>query len=264
MYVTLSPECLSDIVISVAAPIRKFYVVPTMPVAKLGEEVVALGSLTRISTIAKDLCFAGINIGVMKQEFQIVCRGIELCEQLRSIRLHSVVSVTGKLIQKPKPSGSQPKEPDSTEKILHYKNLELATTEILCLNSVGPDVHISKSHSFPPEKRYLQIRFDDGLKSRLLVRSKVASYIRRQLNIQFMEIETPILFKSSPEGAREFLVPSRKPGYAYALPQSPQQYKQTLMASGIKRYFQFAKCFRDEDLRADRQPEFTQVIFEAS
>jgi aspartyl-tRNA synthetase len=137
-------------------------------------------------------------------------------------------------------------------------------TEILCLNSVAADVHISKSHSFPPESRHLQIRFDDGLKKRLLVRSRVASYVRRQLSGQFMEIETPILFKSSPEGAREFLVPTRKPGYAYALPQSPQQYKQILMASGIRRYFQFAKCFRDEDLRADRQPEFTQVIIQVS
>ena len=114
---------------------------------------------------------------------------------------------------------------------------------------------------FPPELRHLQFRTDSSLRERIRLRSRLSAKIRQHMLDQaFDEIETPLLFKSTPEGAREFIVPTRRKGMAYALPQSPQQYKQILMASGIHRYFQFAKCFRDEDLRADRQPEFTQVF----
>lgn len=229
-----------------------------MPVAKLGEEAVALGFLSKITSISKDLCFAGIEISTF-QEFQVVCRGNALCEQLRSIRLHSSISVKGKLAQRRNPSSVEAKALDPSKTLGHWA-MELVATEITCLNTVAPDVHISKDHNYSPQSRHLQIRFDRTLNRRLQLRSKVAAYIRKYLTGGFLEIETPILFKSSPEGAREFLVPTRKAGYAYALPQSPQQYKQIIMATGIKRYFQFAKCFRDEDLRADRQPEFTQVI----
>lgn len=123
----------------------------------------------------------------------------------------------------------------------------------------------SNPQDLPPQFRYLQLR-TENLQTNLRIRSKAANLIRSIFvnDHDFVEIETPLLFKSTPEGAREFLVPTRSPDAFYALPQSPQQYKQLLMSSGFTKYFQIAKCFRDEDLRADRQPEFTQVDMEMS
>lgn len=183
---------------------------------------------------------------------------------LRTIKTNSAVSVTGFLLKKQDQlvridKGSPSQGPCGREPRVLADQLEIVLESIQCLNSFPDDIIVGRDSQFGAEARHLQIRFDEDLQRRLLFRSKVMKVVRSLLQ-DFQEIETPILFKSTPEGAREFLVPTRRAGYAYALPQSPQQYKQILMASGINRYYQFAKCFRDEDLRADRQPEFTQVL----
>lgn len=194
-------------------------------------------------------------------DFEILATNWKTGKKLRSIRHNSAISVTGITKYKHGPKGPPKQNPEHefANGRLHHKQIEIEIEEITCLNSFAPEIGSGPGHVYPPEDRHLQIRFDYKLQNTLFFRAEVANRVREDL-WDFYEIETPILFKSTPEGAREFLVPTRKSGYAYALPQSPQQYKQMLMASGISKYMQFARCFRDEDLRADRQPEFTQVF----
>ncbi|OIW24018.1 hypothetical protein CONLIGDRAFT_585244, partial [Coniochaeta ligniaria NRRL 30616] len=180
-------------------------------------------------------------------------------KDLRATPLHSPVAVTGVVKRIRLHKGP---EADKKPRILH---LEMDLESIQVLNPFPKDIIVSKGAKFPPSSRHLQIRFSEALRHRLIFRGDVMRLCQGLLkSVGFRQMETPMLFKSTPEGAREFLVPTRRKGFAYALPQSPQQYKQLLMASGIFRYFQFARCFRDEDLRADRQPEFTQLDLEMS
>ena len=140
--------------------------------------------------------------------------------------------------------------------------LIIRAIQITPLNEFPSKIIAKSETNFPPEQRHLQLRTKHHLRQTIRARSKAMAEMRKFMFMKgFDEIDTPLLFKSTPEGAREFVVPTRTKGMAYALPQSPQQYKQILMASGVSRYFQFARCFRDEDMRADRQPEFTQVLF---
>lgn len=148
---------------------------------------------------------------------------------------------------------------EGPSKVAALTTVEIEVIHASLLNEFPKDTILTPETIFPPEQRHLQLRTDPKLRWSLKQRAKAMQICRKALDDDFLEVDTPLLFKSTPEGAREFIVPTRQKGLAYALPQSPQQYKQILMASGIRNYFQFAKCFRDEDHRADRQPEFTQV-----
>ena len=198
--------------------------------------------------------------GIIQLIFEESNVGKEGFEKAAKLRSEFVVAVTGTVTKR---SGA-------INENLKTGEIEVVATDIRILSeSETPPFPIEENSKTKDELRlkyrYLDLRRPD-LQRNLILRSKVAMVARQFLADEgFLEIETPILIKSTPEGARDYLVPSRvHPGSFYALPQSPQVLKQLLMCSGYDRYFQIAKCFRDEDLRADRQPEFTQIDMELS
>ncbi|KAF2031274.1 aspartyl-tRNA synthetase [Setomelanomma holmii] len=183
----------------------------------------------------------------------------EAHKQLRSLKEWTPVFVRGKI------KNREPAKSDTHQGMHLIVDKELAVEYVLPLNDMSDEIIIKGDTVFGPEQRHLQLRTNRELRDNLYFRSRAVTRAKLFLGHEgWREYETPILFKSTPEGAREFLVPTRQKGLAYALPQSPQQYKQILMASGVTNYFQFARCFRDEDLRADRQPEFTQLDMEGA
>lgn len=183
----------------------------------------------------------------------------DLCGQARKLGREFVIQITGKVIERASKNSNMP-----TGEV----EIEVTTLNILNAAKLPPftiEDETDGGDDLRMQYRYLDIRRNPVLEN-LMLRHRVSTETRKYLDAQaFIEVETPYLIKSTPEGARDFVVPSRmNEGQFYALPQSPQTFKQLLMVGGIDKYYQIVKCFRDEDLRADRQPEFTQIDCEMS
>ncbi len=180
----------------------------------------------------------------------------------KTLRAQDVITVTGKVLKRPE-SMVNARTATGTIEVEAAEVTILSHAHDLPFDLSAENFNVDESVRL--KYRYLDLR-RPAMQAKMMLRSQLFNLMRQYLvSHEFVEIETPMLTKSTPEGARDFIVPSRlQPGKFYALPQSPQQYKQLLMVAGMERYFQFARCVRDEDLRADRGFEFTQLDLEMS
>lgn len=230
-------------------------------VPQIGETVTVMGWVQK-SRNKGGIIFVDLRdrSGILQLIFEEADCGAEHFAKAERLRSEFVIAVVGKVEAR---SGA-------VNQNLATGEIEVRVKELRILSEAQTPPFPIEADSKTKEEMRLRYRFLDlrrpDIQSKLMLRSQVATKVRAVLAEEgFLEIETPILIKSTPEGARDYLVPSRvHQGKFYALPQSPQLFKQLLMCSGYDRYFQIAKCFRDEDLRADRQPEFTQIDMEMS
>ena len=227
----------------------------------IGQEVTVMGWVQKARNTG-GLIFVDLRdrSGLLQINFQEEKLGQELFDKAYKLRSEFVIAVVGTVVARE----------GGINKNLPTGAIEVVATKLRVLSEAQTppfpiEEDIKTKEDLRLKYRYLDLRRPD-LQKNLIMRSKIATLTRQFLADEgFLEIETPMLNKSTPEGARDYLVPSRvHPGCFYALPQSPQLFKQLLMCSGYDRYFQLARCFRDEDLRADRQPEFTQIDMELS
>lgn len=233
----------------------------TLRATDIGRDVVVMGWAVRRRDLG-NLVFVQLRdkTGVVQIVFDKTTTDTELFEKALKIRQEFVLAVCGTVRRR---------EGENANANMATGEVEIVATELKILSEAAtPPFAIgdtSANEALRLKYRYLDLRRAD-LQQKLFVRSQICQIVRQYFTENgFAEIETPMLGKSTPEGARDYLVPSRvHPGKFYALPQSPQLYKQLLMIAGMDRYFQIARCFRDEDLRANRQPEFTQVDVEMS
>ncbi len=241
--------------------LKRDRMISSIPEAKAGETVVLNGWVNTRRDLG-GIIFIDLRdrSGLMQLRFDADLPD-ELLEKIRHIGSEDVIAVSGILQTRP---------PEAVNRKIPNGEWELLVRDFELLNSAKTTpFEITKretgSEDLRLRYRYLDLRTVEMQKN-IQLRARVAHEVRTFMNGRgFLDIETPMLMKSTPEGARDFLVPSRvNPGKFYALPQSPQTYKQLLMVSGFDKYYQITKCFRDEDLRADRQPEFTQIDIEMS